>query len=406
MFLGLVYRLRASGVPVGLTEALALADALRAGAHDHTLTGFYYTARAILIHHEGHFDAFDVAFAAEFAGGDATWPTLTEEIDSWLDTLRDDPTRPAEQPWPTDDEIAQWRRRLAERLAEQTSRHDGGSHWIGTGGTSPHGQAGAADAGLSTETSGGGRSAIALAEQRSYRGYRSDVILDTRQFEVALRRLRAFIRQGADVELDLEATIDATARNAGDIDIVTRAPQRPDTHLLVLADVGGSMYPYGQLVSQLFSAAKKATHFADLQTFHFHNCVYGRVYPTEEFTDPVWVADLLRRFDERYNLVVVGDALMGDYELHMRSATGPTAAPPAGEAAWVGGVRGISGLDWLRMLRDHFDRSVWLTPEPPGRWRGTTIETIASVFDMYPLTVDGLTEAMAALARGRSHRLV
>lgn len=404
MFLGLVYRLRDLGVPVGVTEAVALAEALGAGLHGSSLDGFYYTARAILIHHEGHLDAYDRAFAAEFAGADGTMPGLTDELRTWLDQSRREAGIPDDQQAPTAEQIAQWRELFEQRLADQTERHDGGDHWIGTGGTSPHGQAGAADAGLSTGSSGGGRAAIRIADARAYQGYRSDLTLDIRQFEVALRRLRAYVREGAEVELDMERTIDATARNAGDIEVVTRAPRRPDTHVIVMVDVGGSMYPYAQLISQLFSATRKATHFKDLQTFYFHNCVYGKVYDTDRFTDPIWLHDVMRRFGGNYQLIMVGDALMGDYELHMRSAAGPSpaAAGLTGVPGW-GGVPGVSGLEWLRILRQHYPRSVWLNPEHPTRWRGTTIEQIADVFDMHPMTVDGLTEAMAALNRGTKH---
>ena len=399
MIVEFIYRLRERKVPVGTTEVLALADALAKGVHGHTLTGFYYTARSVLIHHESHFDAFDDAFLEQFAGIEGKLPQLTEELREWLDSARREAQIPEDQEAPTPEQIAEWRRRFEERLAEQTSRHDGGPHWIGTGGSSPHGQGGTAAAGLSTGSSGGGRSAIHIADARAYRGYRGDLTLDLRQFEVALRRLRTFVRQGAPDELDIDATIDATARNAGDIEVVTRAAHRPDTHVLLLADVGGSMTPHAHVISQLFSATRKATHFKDLQTFYFHNCVYGKVYETERFAEPVWVHDLMRRFDDRYLLIVVGDALMADYELHMRTAV-PEGAPPNAVPS-VTGVRGLSGLDWLRRLRDHYPRSVWLNPEPSRWWRGTTIEQVADVFDMYPMTVDGLTDAMVGLQRRR-----
>ncbi len=412
MFLPLVYRLRSAGVPVGVTEAVALADALGKGAHGNTFNGYYFTARAILIHHEGHLDAFDQAFAQTYGavaaelGADGS---LSAQIRQWLEDARKQAElrteQAAEQPWPDEEQIAEWRKLFEARLAEQTERHDGGNYWIGTGGSSPHGQGGTADAGLSTGSTGGGRSAVHIAQERAYQGYRSDLVLDIRHFEVALRRLRTFLREGAEVELDLAATIDATARNAGDIEVITRAPRRPDTHVLLMVDIGGSMHPYSQLMSQLFSAAKKATHFKDLQTFYFHNCVYGRVYTNENFTDSLWVHDLIRRYDARYQLIMVGDALMGDYELHMRGAGRPREAPRGGSLDTMGwaGVRGVSGLEWLRTLREHFAQSVWLNPEPAGRWSGTTIEQIASVFDMYPMTVDGLTDAMAALNRGSTH---
>ena len=379
MFLPLLYRLRAAGVPVGTTEALALGRALQAGLHRDSVTGYYNVARALLIHHEGHLDAFDRAFAAEYRGILA----VSEEMAEWLDAVqsRGDPDT---EELPDLDELLE---EFQRRLREQTERHDGGPYWIGTGGTSPFGQGGRAAGGLTTGSSGGGRAAIHIADARRYRGYRSDVTLDIRQLEVALRRLRAFVREGADEELDIDATIDATARNAGEIDVVTRPPSRPNTHVVLLIDVGGSMFPYTQLMSQLFSATQKATHFKELRTYYFHNCVYGQVYGTTAFAEPTWVPDLLRECGSHYKLIMVGDAFMGPYELHLG---GPWA--PQQRAS-------ISGLEWLGILRDHFTDAVWLNPEPLSRWRGSTIEDIGAVIPMFPMSVDGLTEAMALLNR-------
>ncbi len=275
-----------------------------------------------------------------------------------------------------------------KRLGEQTERHDGGPYWIGTGGTSPFGQGGAAGGGLSTGSSGGGRSAIQIADARQYRRYRSDVTLDIRQLEMALRRLRAFVREGADDELDIDATIDATARNAGEIEVVTRPPSRPNTHVILMIDVGGSMHPYRELMSQLFSATKKATHFKELRTYYFHNCVYGQVYGTTAFAEPITLPDLMSRCAAHYKLIMVGDALMAPYELTMGGHWSPE------------GPDSISGLGWLHILRDHFTDAVWLNPEPSPAWGGTTIEAISEAVPMFPLTVDGLTEGMALLNRG------
>ncbi len=357
MFLPLLYRLRAERVPVGTTEALALGRALEAGAHRNSVTGYYHVARAILIHHEGHLDAFDRAFAAEYRG----ILSMSDEMREWLDEVaeRGERAEGADEGLPDLDELlAEYQR----RLREQTERHDGGPYWIGTGGTSPFGQGGSAAGGLSTGSSGGGRAAITIADARRYRGYRSDVTLDIRQLEVALRRLRAFVREGAADELDIGATIDATARNAGEIEVVTRPPSRPNTHVVLMIDVGGSMYPYTQLMSRLFSATKKATHFKELRTYYFHNCVYGEVYGTTAFAEPTAVVDLMRQCAPHYKLIMVGDALMAPYE--------------------------------------HFTDAVWLNPEPAPSWRGTTIEDIGEVMPMFPLTVDGLTEGMALLNRG------
>ena len=391
MFLSLLYRLRAYGVPVGAQEAVALAQGLAQGVHQNSVDGFYHAARSLLIHHEGQLDAFDRAFLAEFAGLADQLPEITEQLREWLDQHNND-TDPDGPDHLSESSLEELLEKFRERMEEQTERHDGGNYWIGTGGTSAFGQAGKAQSGLSTGSSGGGRSAIHVADARKYQQYRSDITLDIRQLEVALRRLRAFVREGAELELDIERTIDATARNAGEIEVVVRPPSRPDTHVILMIDVGGSMYPYSQLMSQLFSAAKKATHFKELRTYYFHNCVYGQVYETDRFTDPKWVHDLMRECDGKYKLIMVGDAYMAPYELLYRT---PGSADGGGS---------MSGLEWITLLKEHYPQSVWLNPEPENRWRGSTIDEVARVIDMYPLTVDGLTEAMTTLNKGTPAR--
>jgi uncharacterized protein with von Willebrand factor type A (vWA) domain len=226
---------------------------------------------------------------------------------------------------------------------------------------------------------------VKTADARAYQGYRSDVVLDVRQIELALRRLRAFAREGADRELDLERTIDETAKNAGELEVVTRPPRRPNTRVILMMDVGGSMDPYAEMMSQLFSAAKRSTHWKELRIYYFHNCIYGQVYPTERFEDPVRVTDLVADCGRHYKLVLVGDALMAAWEL--------LGAPTSSNGA-------VSGVACLSYLREHFDRAVWLNPESPRDWPRSTIETIASIFPMYELTLDGLSDAVADLARG------
>jgi uncharacterized protein with von Willebrand factor type A (vWA) domain len=398
MFTSFLYRLREFDVPVGVGEAITLAAAMSHGLHEQTLDGFYYTARATLIHHEGHLDAFDQAFLAEFKGIEFDAPELTEELQRWLDEAaeefgeRDQAEDADFAEFLSDEDIAELRRKFEERMAEQTERHDGGNYWVGTQGTSQFGHSGKAKQGISTQSSGGGRAALHAADARHYRGYRSDIALDIRQFEVALRRLRAFVREGAEDELDIQATIDATAANAGDIDIVVRPPSKPNTHVILMIDVGGSMFPYSQLMSQLFSATKKATHFKDLRTYYFHNMIYGKVYESDRFTDPVWIHNLMRECANNYKLIIVGDAYMAPYEL------GHSSVMSATDDARV------TGLEWLQILVRHFRQSAWLNPEPQNRWRASTIEQIAEVIEMYPMTVDGLTEAMTVLNRGSMSR--
>ena len=278
------------------------------------------------------------------------------------------------------------KKRFEERMREQKERHDGGNRWIGTGGTSPFGRGGFNPSGIQVGGASGGKSAMQTADARKYKPYRSDVVLDVRQIEVALRKLRAFVREGADRELDIDATIDETAKNGGELEVITRPPRRPNTRVILMMDVGGSMDPYVQLVSQVFSAAKRATHWKELRTYYFHNCVYGRVYKTEGFQEPVRVRDLINECGSNYKLVFVGDALMAPYELLGTSGYGEEER--------------VEAIAWLVALRQHFTKTVWLNHENPKDWRGNTIEAIASVIPMFPLTLEGLSDAVNDLVRG------
>ena len=394
MFIPFIYELRERGVPVGTTEALNLADAMVRGLHDSNLDGFYHLARALLVHHERHLDLFDQAFLKIFHGVEVESQQLKAELLDWLREAAEDDGREL-----SDEERAmlehfdpeELERMFAERLEEQTERHDGGNKWIGTKGTSPFGHSGKAKRpGIRVGGPGGGRSAIRTADARLYAGYRTDIVLDVRQMQIAMKRLRSYLREGPEDELDLETTIANTARNAGELDIVIRAPRKPNTRVILMMDVGGSMDPFAHLVSRLFSAAKQSTHFKELRTYYFHNCVYGHVYKTENFRDPVRVDDLIHELGPHYKLIVVGDALMAPYELFAASSA----------IALEGGER-IEGIAWLGRLQQHFRRSVWLNPEPQKYWWGNTIEAIGHVFDMYPLTLDGLEAAMTHLMKSK-----
>jgi uncharacterized protein with von Willebrand factor type A (vWA) domain len=395
MFLNFLYRLRKHEVPVGAQEAVALAEALKAGLHENSLDGFYYTARALMVHREGHLDAFDQAFLAEFKGVEGEHVRLKEELMEWLKDakLRLNELSPEERALAEALDIEQLKKLFEQRMAEQKERHDRGNKWIGTAGTSPFGREGKNKQGLRAGGAGGQKSAIQVADARQYRPYRSDVALDIRQMEMALRRLRAFIRDGVDDELDLDRTIDATAKNAGEIEVVTRPPSRPNTRVILMMDVGGSMDPYVELMSRLFSATKRATHFKELRTYYFHNCVYGRVYKTERFDEPVWIHDLLHECGPHYKLIMVGDALMAPYELLRQ-----------GGAISVNDRNTLPGIGWLMMLQQHFKHAAWFNPEPQGYWDGTTIDHVRKVFEMFPLTLEGLAQGMALLNKGKGAR--
>lgn len=393
MIVPFIYRLRQYGVPVGTQEALSLASALQHGLHESSLDGFYHVARALLIHNEGHLDAFDQAFLAEFRGVEGRFEKLKAELLKWLDDAEKDLDKLTAEERELFDALdpEELRKMFEQRMAEQKERHDKGSRWVGTQGESQFGRQGKKGGGMRVGTgqTGGQKSAIQSADARKYRGYRSDLTLDVRQMEMALKRLRTYARQGAELELDLDGTIDATAKNAGELEVKLRPESRPNTRVILMMDVGGSMDPYAQLMSRLFSATRKATHWKELRTYYFHNCPYGRVYKTESFDDPLYVADLMHECGRDYKLVIVGDALMGPYELMRQggamSATDRTA---------------LTGLGWLIHLREHFRHAVWLNPEPPAYWDGTTIAQVKQVFDMYHLTLDGLSQAMTKLGQG------
>ncbi|WP_437894589.1 vWA domain-containing protein [Sorangium sp. So ce124] len=397
MFVAFLYELRARKVPVGAQEAVGLARALAAGLHESSLEGFYHVARAMLVHSEAHLDDFDLAFAEHFRGVHVEAKAVTEELLSWLrDPIKRRALSDEEKAMIEELDLEEVLRRFEERLREQRERHDGGSRWIGTGGTSPFGRGGFHPSGIQVGGPAGGRSgAVQNADARRYRPYRSDLTLDVRQIEVALRKLRAFAREGGDRELDIEATIDATARNAGEIEIVTRPPRRPNTRVILMMDVGGSMDPSAALVSQLFSAAKRATHWKELRSYYFHNCVYERVFRTEGLLDPVPVRELLRECGKHHKLVMVGDASMAPYELLGSSGSGGGAGSSFDPDARLPGVA------WLMMLRDHFDRAVWLNPDGIGPYSHPTVDAIKGIFPMFALTLEGLGEAIAELVRGR-----
>jgi hypothetical protein len=386
-----VYELRRRKIRVGTQELLNLARALRAELHGQSLTGFYHVARSLLVHREQDYDSFDQAFGAHFRGIEDKTIEIGQELLSWLDNpVEMRQLSEADRQAIESFDVEELRRMLEERLREQKERHDGGNRWVGTGGTSPFGNGGQNPAGVRVGK-GGGRSALGVADARMFAPYRSDVVLDVRQVEVALRKLRAFLREGAPDELDIDETIGATARNGGELEIKVRPPRKPNTRVLLLMDVGGSMDPYAHAVSQLFSAAKRASNIRELRCYYFHNCIYGKVYPTEMFADATRVADILQQLDARWRLIIVGDASMHPAEL-------------LGASPWDGtmadrGSGSTTALGWLNQLAQHFPRAVWLNPDPPRYWETGTADVIRKVVPMHHLTIEGLGEAIRALSR-------
>lgn len=397
-----LYELRKRRLKVGTQEVVRLAHAMKLGLHDNTLDGFYYLSRSILAHKESDLDPFDEAFLAHFKGivreTKKVVDELMQSLDDWLkdpkvlEELTDEQKEMLERLSP--EEV---RELFEKRLREQQGRHEGGNRWIGTGGTSPFGTGGQHPDGISVRSGGSkggkGSSALGMADARKYRPYRSDLVLDVRQIEVALRKLRQYTRDGAEEELDIDATIDATANNGGELEIVMRPPKKSNIRVLLLMDVGGSMDPFAHTCSQLFSAAKRASNFRELKTYYFHNTVYGRVFESDSLMTPLEIPDLLEMVNDRWKLILVGDAAMAPGEL---LSSGPWGIPQSSNE--LKGIR--SGLDWLALLSSKFHRSVWLNPDPPQYWNGGTCRVIREVYPMFHLTIEGLGDAITHLSKG------
>lgn len=389
MFVDFFYELRKRKVPVATQEWMTLMRAMELGLHESSLDGFYHLARVVCVKDLAHYDAFDAAFLSVFKGIERDSLELTEELMSWLSDPRlKDMLTDEEREALKNMTLAEVRELMRKRLAEQRERHDGGNRWVGTGGTSPFGEGGKNPTGLRAGATGGGRSAMQVAAERRFREYRSDVILDVRRIDLALRMLRDLGREGAPAELDLDETIDHTARNAGDLELVIRPPRRNRVKVVLLMDVGGSMDPYAHLVSQLFTAASRAGRFAKFRSFYFHNCVYEAVYEDARFYKPVPVADLLGHSDHDEKLVFVGDASMHPAELL-----------EAAGSMYFYTRNPTPGLEWMRQLAEHFRSTAWLNPEPEQYWGQTTIQILSRMFPMFPLTIDGLQRAVRQLVK-------
>jgi uncharacterized protein with von Willebrand factor type A (vWA) domain len=393
VFLDLFYGLRDAGVPVAVQEWMMLMRAVAMGQHGSSLAGFYHVSRACLVKSESYFDLFDAVFGSIYGDVEGELE-VTDELLEWLKDPKDFEGMTDEERAMLEelsgDELLQ---RYLETLAEQSERHDGGGRWIGTGGRSPFGHGGEHPTGIRVGGPGRNRSAMKVIEERRYKGYRTDETLDLRSTKVALRKLRQLTRVGTPDQLDLDETVDETCRQAGEIELVFRPERRNNVRLLLLMDVGGSMDPYFRPVSRLLTAMHEERGLRDFRSYYFHNCIYEAVYeePNLYRESQVSTADVMRRFDERWKVLIVGDAAMHPHEL----LSGRGNIDPRRETE-------TAGIVWLQMLARHFDRAVWVNPEPKSTWEHTrTNRAIRSVFPMFDLTVDGIEEAVAALVGAR-----
>jgi uncharacterized protein with von Willebrand factor type A (vWA) domain len=391
MLIDFFLHLKAARLPVSTREFLTLLEALDARVVSLSLDDFYFLARVALVKDEAQFDRFDLAFASYFNGVEAIFDIRAEIPEEWLrkefERLLSDEDKRRIEALGGFDKLMQT---FKERLAEQRGRHAGGRKWIGTGGTSPFGAYGFNPEGIRIgDTGGGQRTAVKVWDERSFRNLDGDVELNTRNLKIALRKLRRFAREGVPEELDLDGTIERTAKNAGYLDLHLVPERRNRVKVLLFLDVGGSMDPHVAVCEELFSAAK--SEFRHLEHFYFHNCVYDFVWRdnVRRRAERVATWDVLRTYGPDWRLVFVGDAAMSPYEL----------TQPGGSVEYTNDEPGIV---WLRRLTEHFRKSIWWNPEPARGWeytRSTQLVLSAIGPRMFPLTLDGVARGIDALRK-------
>ena len=391
MLIDFFYTLRAAQLPVSVKEYLTLVEALRARVIGPSLDDFYYLARLTLVKDERYFDKFDQAFGAYFRGVQQLTDEAFELPLDWLEAkLRRELSDEEKAQIEALGGIDKLMERLKQLFDEQKERHEGGSKWIGTGGTSPFGNGGYHPEGVRIGgKSAGNRTAVKVWEARGYRDYDDQVEIGTRNIKVALRRLRRFAREGAAEELDLPGTIRSTAANAGWLDLRMVPERHNNVKVLMLLDVGGSMDDHIKRTEELFSAAK--AQFKHLEFYYFHNCVYDHLWKNNRRRHvermPTW--DVLHKYTPDYKLIFVGDATMSPYEVLQAGGSVEYNNPEAGAV-------------WLRRLADRFEHHVWLNPEPEGLWEyRQSVSIIRQLLGerMYPLTLAGLETAMRKLSK-------
>jgi uncharacterized protein with von Willebrand factor type A (vWA) domain len=391
MLVSFFFLLREAGLKVSITEFLTLLELLKKRVISFDVEEFYYLSRACLVKDESLYDRFDRAFSAHFKGIENIFGPENADIpEDWL--------RKQVELGLSDEEKAKieamggWEKlmeTLKQRLEEQDERHQGGSKWIGTGGTSPFGAYGYNPEGVRIgQSESRHRRAVKVWDKREFRNLDDSLELGTRNLKVALRRLRRFAREGAADELDLPDTIDSTAKNAGLLDIKMVPERHNATKVLLFLDIGGSMDDHVRVCEELFSAA--SSEFKHLEYFYFHNCVYEGLWKDNlrRHGERMNTMDVLHKFSADYKLIFVGDATMSPYEIQH---------PGGSVEHW----NEEAGITWMKRLLDTYPKAIWLNPEPVKRWDYTpSIQMLSTIMEqrMYPLTVNGLERGMRELS--------
>lgn len=392
MFLRFFEMLRAAKVPVSMREFLAFLEGMKRGLVTYDVEGFYYLARTAMVKDERHLDRFDQAFAASFEGLEhITMEDVLEAVDipaDWLEKMAEKHLS-AEEKAEIDalggfDKLMET---LKERLKEQEKRHQGGSKWIGTAGTSPFGAYGYNPEGVRIgQDKSRHQRAVKVWDRRDFKNLDDSVELGTRNIKVALKRLRNWARDGAHEELDLDGTIRATAEN-GYLDVKTRPERRNAVKILLFLDVGGSMDPHIKIVEELFSAAR--AEFKHLEYYYFHNCLYEGVWKdnNRRWNHQLPTHEVLRTYGPDYKCIFVGDASMSPYEIAYRGGANEHWNEETGEV-------------WLQRAREQWPQNIWINPLPEEHWQYTqSVAMIRQIFEdtMVPMTLEGITRGMRSL---------
>lgn len=391
MFLTFFYLLRASGINVSLSEWLTLMEGLRMDLHDSTLSGFYTLCRSVLLHSEADFDRFDQVFL-EFFKDVKHVDEVPPEMLKWLEHPELDMVELERLSEITGLSVEEIEKMFAERLKGQDAEHNGGRKWVGTGGFTPFGHRGKKLGGIRVGGKSNYRSAYRVAGERKYRDWRKDNTIDSRQFQMAFRSLRQLSSNTDEpkTELDIDTTIRKTCDNAGNLSIEFTRPRKNALKLMLLMDSGGSMDYYRELCSLLFQSVSKAGRFKDLKVYYFHNAPGKRLYldPTLDWRNSVLTEWVMNNIPSDYKVIIVGDASMSMQEL----------LPSYNW--WKSDVPENSGLALLLALKRRYPHLIWLHPQPRPAYSSywtQTFELLEKHFDMYQLSIDGMTKGMKKL---------
>ncbi|HZT63522.1 MAG TPA: VWA domain-containing protein [Burkholderiales bacterium] len=391
MLIDFFLKLKSHKLPVSIKEYLTLLEAMKKNVISPSIDEFYYLSRITLVKDEANFDKFDRAFGEYFQGVESVAGAELDVPLEWL--LKQAELNLSDEEKAMIEAMGGWEKlmeTLKKRLEEQKGRHQGGNKWIGTAGTSPFGAYGYNPEGIRIgQEKSRNRSAVKVWDAREYRNLDDSVELGTRNIKVALRRLRKFAREGAPEELDLDTTIDKTARNAGYLDLMMRPERHNAVKVLMFLDIGGTMDDHIKLCEELFSAAK--TEFKHLEYFYFHNCLYDHVWKDNRrrHAERTRTFDIMHKYGHDYKLVFVGDATMSPYEI----------LQPGGSIEYSNEE---AGAVWMKRMLEIYPRAVWLNPEPEEIWGyRQSIGILKEIMGgrMYPTTIQGLERAMRALVK-------